>query len=145
MAGNDALSGRYIDEKLGPHWQVDHTGESFRRLLYHLEVATNFRPYFEEALSALNLDSDKFGKDLLIADVGSGICWASAILAKHSKVKRIYAVDPSANRLGRGSFVAKHFGTDAKLAVINGTFQEPNVPEKVDLVVLCASLHLCYD
>lgn len=136
---------RFIDENLAAHWQVDETQTSFDRLLYHLEVKTNVKPYFEEALRNLNLDDDKFANELIIADIGAGTCWTSAILAKHPKVKVVYAVDPSENRLRHGSFVVKHFGVENKVKIINGTFLDPNVPEKVDLIVLCGSFHHCYD
>lgn len=51
---------RFLNETLGIHWQVDETKESFDRLLYHLEVKTRVKPYFEEAMRHLNLDMGNF-------------------------------------------------------------------------------------
>ena len=136
---------RFNDEILADHWKTDETKESFNRLLRHLEVNTNFRPYFESALKRLGLDSGKFTHELVVADVGAGTCWTSAILAKHPKVKVVYAVDPSHNRLKHGKYVVKHLNVEDKVRIIQGSFLEPNVPEKADLIVLCGSLHHCFD
>lgn len=134
---------RYNNESLPIHWQVDATRKSLDRLFRHLDVVTNIKPYFDEALARLNLDDDRFATGLVITDIGAGICWTSAILAKHPKVKRVYAVDPSINRLKHARFVAKHFGVSDKLKIQEGSFLEPNIPEKVDLVLLSGSLHHC--
>jgi len=136
---------RFVNEELGIHWRVDDTKESCDRLFHHLEVKTNFKPYFEKALSRLNLDDDKFVNGLAVADIGAGVCWTSGMLARHNKVRRVYAVDPSDNRLMHGKSVIKHLGVEDKVKIIRGTFLEPNIPEKVDLVLLCGSLHHCYD
>ena len=137
------LANRWHDEELALHWRVDETEESLVRLLFHLEVRSNFKPYFEEALTNLNLDEEK--KDLLVADIGAGVCWTSCILAQHPKIKYIYASDPSANRLKHAEFALKHFKAIGKVKIIKGTFLEPRIPEKVDLILLCGSLHHCYD
>ncbi|GEM_PF-3385636 len=136
---------RFKNEELGIHWRVDDTRESFDRLLYHLDVKTNTKPYFEEALAHLNLNDDRFGEGLVVADIGAGVCWTSAILAKHPKVKLVYAVDPSDTRLKHGRSVVRHFGAENKVRIIHGTFLEPNIPQKPDLIVLCGSFHHCYD
>lgn len=142
---NIKISTKFLNEDLGIHWQVDESKESFERLLYHLEVKTNEKPFFEEALRHLNLDDDSFTKGLVAADIGAGVCWPSAILATHPKVRLVYAVEPSVNRLKHAHFVIKHFGIESKIKIIRGTFLEPNIPEKVDLILLCGSLHHCYD
>lgn len=136
---------RFLNENLGIHWQVDETRESFDRLLHHLEVKTRVKPYFEEAVRHLNLDAKNFTGGLVVADIGAGVCWTSGILAGLPTVKRVYAVDPSKNRLAYGGFVAKHFKAENKIKIIQGTFLEPNIPEKVDLIVMCGSIHHCYD
>lgn len=136
---------RFKDEKLAVHWQVCDSKESFEKLLYHLEIYSNFRHYFEEALRHLNLDSNEFADDLVVADIGAGVCWTSAIIAKHPKVKLVYGVDPSLNRLKHAEFVIRHFGAEREMKVTYGSFLEPNIPEKVDIVVLCGSLHHCLD
>ncbi|MDD5269589.1 MAG: class I SAM-dependent methyltransferase [Candidatus Omnitrophica bacterium] len=141
----DECAPRFKDEKLAVHWQVDDTKESFERLIHHLDVTSNFKPYFEEALRNLGLSSNEYGDGLVIADIGAGVCWTSAIMAKHPKVRLVYGVDPSSNRLNHAGFIKKHFGVDKKVKVTYGSFSEPNVPEKVDIVVLCGSLHHCFD
>lgn len=142
---NNECAPRFQDEKLGIHWQVDETRESFERLLYHLESKTRIKPYFEKALRNLNLNADSFAHGIVVADIGAGTCWTSGIIATYPNVKRVYAVDPSESRLKHARFVVKHFGTDDKIKIIRGTFLEPNVPERVDLIVMCGSLHHCYD
>jgi len=142
----DTCAPRFRNEDLALHWQVDDSRESFQRLLYHLEVRSNFKPYFEEAMSNLGLGQRRFaGKEIVVADIGAGVGWASALLARHDKVRLIYAVDASENRLKHARSVFKHFGVDGKVRILHGTFSETNVPEKVDLVLLCASLHHCLD
>lgn len=145
MVVEEGVAERFLNEDLGLHWQVDETKESFNRLLHHLEVKSNFKPYFEEALRHLNLDKDDSSDAIVAADIGAGVCWTSAILSRHPKVKITYAVDPSENRLKHARFVIKHFGVEDKVRIINGTFLRPNIPEKVDLILLCSSLHHCYD
>lgn len=139
------IARKFLNEDLGIQWRVYETKESFERLLHHLEVKTNGRPYFEEALRHLNLDDNKFADGLIVADIGAGVCWASSILAQHPKVKFLYAVDPSDSRLKHARFVIKHFGVEDKVKIIRGTFSQPNLPEQVDLILLCGSLHHCYD
>ncbi|MBW8000476.1 MAG: class I SAM-dependent methyltransferase [Planctomycetes bacterium] len=140
------LPERFINESLARHWQVDETEESFERLMYHLEHKTNFKPYFEESINKLCFDSDKFKDGIIVADVGAGVCWTSAMLANHPSVKHVYAVDPSEQRLKHAESVLKHFKVpEDKVTLINGTFDKPNIPEKVDLVLLCGALHHCYD
>ncbi len=142
---NVGIPRRFLNEDLGIHWQVDESKGSFNRLLHHLEVKSNFKPYFEEALRHLNLSEDRNTNGIVVADIGAGVCWTSALLASHPKVRFVYAVDPSENRLKHARFVIKHFGVESKVKIIRGTFSEPNVPEKADLVLLCSSLHHCYD
>ena len=42
------LANRYIDEKLGAHWDIDKSPESFQRLLNHISSSTNFKIFFEK-------------------------------------------------------------------------------------------------
>ncbi|MFH1189204.1 MAG: class I SAM-dependent methyltransferase [Candidatus Omnitrophota bacterium] len=145
MAKNSGVANRFDDEDIGLHWSVDESEESFRRLLHHIEVKSNFKPYFEEALKHLDLDSSSFPGDMVICDIGAGVGWSSALSALHPKVKTVYIVDPSENRLARAGFVAKHFGVGGKVIIRKGTFADPGISEKVDIVLMCASLHHCRD
>ena len=142
---NGSLARRFVDEDLAIHWRVDDTKESFNRLLYHLEVKSNFKPYFEQALHHLGLEDARVRDELVIADIGAGVSWTSAILTHHPKVKLVYAVEPSDIRLKHARFVVRHFKGENKVKLLWGTFSESNVPEKVDLALLCGSLHHCYD
>jgi len=55
-------------------------------------------------------------------------------------------VDTSENRISHARFVAQHFRISKdRITIIKGTFAEPNIPEKVNLVLLCGALHHCYD
>jgi len=139
------LAKRYIEEDLEKHWQVDESKESFKRLLDHLERKTNFKPYFEEAIEDLGLANHSFKDGQVIADIGAGVSWTSALLAKYPNVGLVYAVDPSLNRLRHAEYVIKHFGVKDKVRIVQGSFLEPKIREKVDLVVLCGSLHHCLD
>lgn len=149
----DAISGSeriekakvLYEESLARHWEVDAGKESFRRLLDHLEKVTDFRKYFEECLANLDLDERTFKEGLTAVDIGSGVCWASSILARHPKIKVVYAVDCSDKLLKHAEFVVGHFGVADKVKIIKGTFLEPNIPEKVDIVSLCGSFHHCHD
>lgn len=141
----EKLAVRFQDEQLAEHWSVNETPESFSKLMFHLERKTNFKKYFDEAVDHLNLNGDNFGNGLVVADIGAGVCWTSAILAGNPKIKLVYGVEPSVNRMEHAKFVIRHYGAENKVKVINGSFLKPNIPEKVDLVLLCGSLHHCYD
>ena len=136
------VSERFIDEELGLHWQVDENIESFNRLLKFLEVTTNFKPYFENALNHIPWDS--LGEDLVIADIGSGIGWTSALISKIPQVKKVYSIEPGLARAKRIKNVVKHFGlNNRQVQWINGIFENFNLPEKVDYMILCAAFHHC--
>lgn len=140
------LAERFINESLAPHWEVDETEESFKSLLCHLENRTNFKPYFEESIKGLCLDDGGFKDGIVVADIGAGVCWTSAIIANQPYVKHVYAVEPSEERLKHARFVLKHLKVpENKATIIKGTFAEPKIPQKVDLLLLCGALHHCYD
>lgn len=138
------LAKRFIDEKLAIHWQVDKSRESFDKLIHHLEKRTNFLPYFQKALEQTPIGKTPGG--IKVGEIGAGVGWTSAILGKRSDVSRVYAVEPSRNRRERISIVADHFSVpEGKVIPVDGTFQDFNIPEKVHLIVMCASLHHCYE
>lgn len=141
----DKVAKRFVDEDVGSHWRVDSSISSFERLLYHIEVRSNFKIYFEEAFEKLNNTVNFEQEKIKVADIGAGVGWSSAIMAQNPRVTLVYSIDPSENRLRHNMWVAKHFQVENKVRIIKGTFQEPNVPEKVDLILLCASLHHCFD
>lgn len=138
------LSERFTDEELGTHWAVDGNVESFNRLINYIEVKTNFKPYFESALTHIPWDS--LGEELVIADIGSGVGWTSALISRMPQVRKVYSIEPGRARARRIQYVAKHFGLDnGQVEWINGSFENFNLPEKVDYVILCASFHHCVD
>ncbi len=135
---------RFINEKLVEHWDIDETKKSFDRLINHLKHTTNMYNWFiEPAQNILRLCKKD---DLIIADVGGGVGWTSCILAQFSQVKKVYVIDPSKERLSKGPFVAKHFNAPpSKINFIEGTFDNFNLPEKVDLIILNGAFHHCFD
>jgi SAM-dependent methyltransferase len=138
------LAPRFIDEKIGDQWAVDETKESFSRLMRHIHLKTRFKTHFERALSDWRLCSRTEG--MIVADIGAGVGWTSALMALRPEVEKVYVVEPSENRLKCAKAIATHFCAPLeKLVFINGTFDEPKVPEKVHLVSLCASFHHCWD
>lgn len=142
------VSERFVNESLGLHWQVNGTEESFRRLMHHLEVASNFKPYFEVAFSRLLASCRRppATKGMVILDVGSGVSWTSALMALNPTVRHVYAVEPSRERLKHAQYVLDHFRvTPEMVTLLDGSFVNFTIPEKVDCAVLCASFHHCYD
>ena len=138
------LAPRFVDEKIGKQWDVDETEESFRRLINHIYVKTRFKVHFERAISDCRLINKSEG--IIVADIGAGVGWTSALMALRPEIEKVYVVEPSKNRLDCARNIAKHLGAPIeKLVFIDGTFVEPKVPEKVHLVSLCASIHHCWD
>lgn len=129
---------------IADHWRVDSSVNSFNLLLNHLKVKTNFLPFFEEAFTRL-LENRK-EDNLIILDLGGGVGWTSAVMAKNPRVKKVFLVEPSSTRTSINKYINKHFNVpDGKVEIINGTFQDFNMSTKVDIVVLCASIHHCHD
>ena len=48
----------FIEETLAKHWQVNESTERFERLLNHIENRTNFKSYFEQAISHIPWDNE---------------------------------------------------------------------------------------
>jgi SAM-dependent methyltransferase len=144
MDKNFFLADRYINEKLPSYWNVDESLESFNLFLNHIEKTTNFKLYFEEAFNQLM--SDRKEKDMVVLDIGGGIGWTSALMAKHPRIKKVLILEPSSSKRLIHKHIAKHFKVpEDKIESINGTFQDFNLSEKVDVCVLCGSLHHCLD
>ena len=142
------IAERFIDEDLAAHWKVDETEESFSLLVQHLDVASNFRPYFKEALGNTlpRFRQTTNYLSLTVLDFGSGVSWTSAILANYGEIRHVYAVDPSRERLKHAEYVLTHFKVPReKVTLAQGTFTDFHIPEKVDLVVLCSSFHHCFN
>ena len=112
MDKNNILSERYIDETLPDHLNVGESLESFNLLLNHIENTTNFKPYFEQAMS--HIPWDRLGDDLIIADIGAGVGWTSALIAKIPTVKKVYSIEPSLNRASINKHILNHFSVDKK-------------------------------
>ena len=94
------LANRYIDEKLGEHWNVDDTLESFQKLLNHISSSTNFKSFFEKEIAHDRLFTP-LPDGMIVADIGAGIGWASSLLALKPEVKTVYAIEPSKMRLSK--------------------------------------------
>jgi protein-L-isoaspartate O-methyltransferase len=144
MSADQIVPERFIDEELADHWRVDETPESFAGLCNQLENKTNFRPFFETAFRDPALADLPDGA--LVADIGAGVCWTSALMALDPRVRKVYAVEPSAARRASAPHIAAHFGVvPDKVVVLDGTFQDPKIPEPVDLVLMSGSFHHCSD
>ena len=138
------LPKRYDNEKLGDHWLVDETPDSFYQFLNYLLLTTDIKCYFEQSLSNTKLYTKT--KDLIVADLGAGTGWTSSIIALKPEVKKVYIIEPSTNRLKIAKNVLKHFGVDMnKITLINSTFSEFSIPETVDIFCMNGSFHHCYD
>ena len=115
------LPERYNNEKLGDHWNVDENKDSFYRFLNYLTLTTDIKCYFEQSFSNTKLYTKT--KDLIVADIGAGTAWTSAIIALKPEVKKVYIIEPSVNRLKIAENVLKHFSVDMnKITIINSTF-----------------------
>ncbi len=91
----------------------------------------------EEEISGLR-------RDLVVADLGAGIGWASALLSKIETVKAIHAVEISRHRIGQLCDEAiKMFGGDgSKIRRYVGSFYETKLPTgSVDVVFLSQAFH----
>ena len=144
MSNQTSVPDRFVDEKLADHWTVDASPESFAGLCNQLESKTNFRAFFETALEDPDLSPLPAGT--LVADIGAGVGWTSALLALKEQVAHVFMVEPSDARRRSGPHIANHFGVAKdKITLINGTFQNPQIPEPVDLVLMSGSFHHCHD
>lgn len=141
-----SIAERFIDEKLDEscHWVVSQSDESFERLLKHIQVKTHFYHCFYNAFDYLLASRDE--DELTIADVGGGVGWTTALMAKHPRVQKAYLVEPSVNRVKSFQPICRHWNVDPqKVEAIDGSFQEFNLPDKVDVILMCASIHHCDD
>lgn len=138
------LPERYNNEKLGDHWNVDENKDSFYRFLNYLTLTTDIKCYFEQSFSNTKLYTKT--KDLIVADIGAGTAWTSAIIALKPEVKKVYIIEPSVNRLKIAENVLKHFSVDMnKITIINSTFTEFSIKEPADIICMNGSFHHCYD
>ena len=105
-----SVSNRFINEKIGIHWQVDPSERSFARLLEHIQVRTQFYNGFCKAFNYFL--ENRSENNMIIADIGGGVGWTSAIMAKHPRVKKVYLVEPSINRRNSFQYICNHFKVD---------------------------------
>jgi SAM-dependent methyltransferase len=139
------LCERFQDEKLAQHWQVDETIESFNLLMQHLKVKTNMYKFFQEPMERLGIASDEKEK-YVVADIGCGVGWTTAILAGCPAVKHVYGIDPSRERLKHAKYVLQHYKVpEGKATLIDGTFTDLKIEPPVDLFVLNGAIHHCFD
>jgi len=137
-----SVSNRFQNEKTGVHWQVDPSESSFTRLLEHIQVRTQFYDGFCKSFNYFL--ENRSENNMIIADIGGGVGWTSAIMAKHPRVKKVYLVEPSINRRNSFQHICNHMKVDPlKVDAINGSFHDFSIPGKVDAIVMCASLHHC--
>lgn len=133
---------KFENEKLASHWKVTKERKTFERLMWHLQVRTHFYFGFMQSINSFfeitNIDN------LVIADIGGGVGWCSALLAKDKRVKKVYLIEPSVNRTNSFKNICHHLEVEStKVQFIEGSFQNLNLPEKVDVFLMCASIHHC--
>ena len=135
---------KYINEKIGEHWNVNSNKETFEGLLKHITSTTNLKSYFEKEISEPSLIS--IPNNLTVADLGAGNGWTTALLALKPEIKKVYAIEPSEARRNCIKYVSQHFNVpNNKIEIINGTFKEFKLPEKVNIFCLSSSFHHCFD
>jgi len=140
---DNSVSERFVDEEIASHWLVDKGESSFIRLLEHIQVNTHFYHGFYKAF--LFFLSNRPDNNMTVADIGGGVGWTSALMAKHPRIKKVYLVEPSSNRSNSFQYICKHWKVDPnKIVVVDGTFNNFSLPEKVDAIVMCASIHHCH-
>lgn len=134
---------RFDDEKLASYWKVNKSRESFDNLMWHIQVKTHLYFSFMQSINTFFKLNKK--DNLIIADIGGGVGWTSVMLAKNPKVKKVYLVEPSLNRVKSFDSITNHLEVSKKkVEFINGSFQSFNLPEKVDVILMCASIHHCH-
>jgi ubiquinone/menaquinone biosynthesis C-methylase UbiE len=107
---------------------------------YDEEVQKNRDRYYKLVECIIDLTAPK--KSDVIMELGAGTGLVSVLLAP--KVKKIIAVDVSKEMLK----IAKEKATEAginNIEFVRGTFHEPNIAEKVDIIVTIDSLHCTAD
>lgn len=140
----NTLSAKYNNDNIGSHWEVDATPASFSRLINHLNFSTQNYNFFNRAIN--DTISISNNKDLVVVDLGAGVGWTSAIMSFDPRIKKIYVIEPTIQRLNQIKNVFKHFSCDIKkLEIIKSTFTNFKIHEKVDIFVLHGAFHHCYN
>jgi SAM-dependent methyltransferase len=113
-------------------------------LIRHLEEGTGFLPHFRHAWSVMT--KELMGNNILIADIGSGVGWTSAVMALDERVRRVYSIEPSTNRRERIPFVLRHFKVpESKVEIIDGKFDRLGLSNQLHVAVMNSSFHHCLD
>jgi len=107
---------------------------------YNKEVEKHRDRYYKLVECILDLTAPK--KSDVIMEIGAGTGVVSLLLAP--KVKKIIAVDISKEMLRIAKERAKEAGIH-NIEFMMGTFHEPNIAEKVDIIVTIDSLHCTSD
>ena len=81
-----SIAKRFIKEKVEGHWAVNKDLKSFDKLQHHLINTTNMFSFFYKAISKV---LDFYNPEgLIIADIGGGVGWTSAILGSFPQIKK---------------------------------------------------------
>jgi len=79
------IAKRFIDEELAEHWKVDENKSSFKNT-FTFAKQNKFFSYFNISLDHVLREIDD--KPIAVADIGSGIGWTSALIARKNSVKK---------------------------------------------------------
>lgn len=74
-------------------------------------------------------------KDEIVADIGTGSGCIAITVAKNSKAKKIYAVDPSSEAIAVAKQNAKKNGVAKKVTFKRGSLLQPLKKEKIDVLL----------
>jgi SAM-dependent methyltransferase len=117
-----------------------------RRALRYLREETRLERAFRDLLGRARALGYVPGG--VVLDLGAGICWTSAILARERGVARVLAVDFSRHRLAEIAphMVAQYGAPAEKIQRVVGSFYDLRVePGSVDAVVLFAAFHHAFE
>ncbi len=122
-------------------WYVESTGDL--KAIRYLSETTNLEEAF---LAGIRFLEDRTGRKLrgICLDLGVGVCWTSAILAKKPHVERVYAVEMSRHRLLElAPITLQQYGAPAeKVTRVLGDFCDIKLDDgSVDAVVMAQTFH----
>ena len=116
-------------------------GNAERLLKYLRDDSTRLREFAEVRRLAEETGFSIEGEGV---DAAAGVCWASALLSRLPKVKRIYALDASRHRLAKlaPAAIRAMEGDASKITRVVGSFYELRLADgAIDFAFLAAAYH----
>jgi SAM-dependent methyltransferase len=124
------------NERKKPFWIEDGNFESCKEYL----IKSGLRDQFRVALEKAELEGSN---NLVVADLASGIGWASAGMSKRSEIELVYSVEISRHRLQMGLKACDMEGGDRrKIKRCLGSFYDLKLPDScLDRVFMIQAFH----